>query len=215
MCIRDRIYFAFIIYPVFYFLLATYNTASYYITLGFAVMLPLGFAVLVALKSWHSPLTDEPVAFDRNLTAYGLGLSFALGAFPALILILANKMGSFQVFQTCLYIPKSGVVLGAMPGLGDALYQFSLVAPAEETFKVVGIYAPYSRFQDERIAVLPIAIWALLHTVLAGFTVPMVFFALFIGGLWYWLLRETGSLVSCILAHGVYNSLIILAQNLP
>jgi len=208
------VYYAFIIYPIFYFLLATYNTPTYYVTLGFAVMLPLGFAILVALKSWRSPFIFEGIDFDENLTRHGLALSLVLGALPALLLMFFNIAGNFSVFQTCLYIPKSGVTLGAMPVLGDVLYQFSLVAPAEETFKVVGIYAPYTRLQDERVAVLPITIWAFLHTILAGFTVPMVLFAVFIGGLWFWLLKETKSIVAPILAHSVYNSVVIACEAL-
>ena len=207
-------------FPVAFFVLSTYGTVFFATTVSFTVMLAFGFIALLAIKIWgYSPTDPEGVAlFDENLTVKGLFLSAGLGFLVYFLAVLTATIehGGF------IYVPKPGIPLmseaeGYGKLLGDSLYQFTLVAPAEETLKIAGIYALHGRFGvpgtslDEVAAVIPpIFLWAVFHTIVAGFTASMVVFAFLAGLVWYMGMRTTNSILSPIIAHATYNTLVVL-----
>ena len=111
-------------------------------------------------------------------------------------------------------------MLSEVPGstaavLDDLLYNFVLVAPAEENIKLVTTLALWRKFKNEFLAIgLPIGVWATLHAYQSylGALMPVLVVSAFVSGLvLFAVLKYTNSLENAILSHGLYNSLVVVA----
>jgi len=98
----------------------------------------------------------------------------------------------------------------------DLLYNFVLVAPAEENVKLMGMLALYRKTQNELLSVgLPVGVWAALHAYHAylGEVMPILVASAFLSGLiLFAVLKYTQSLENAIISHGLYNSLVVLTS---
>jgi len=217
---RDLVaYFTLSAFPVSFFLLSTFNTTLFGNTIAFSMMLAISLLTLLAVKIYTPDIGEEGEGiadFDENLTGHSLLIAFLIGVGTLALAALMLQVPK----QSLLYISKPHIPLFAIgpisPQLvGDILYQFTLVSPAEETLKLAGIYALHGRMGEtpysEAFSVsIPVALWATFHSILAGFT-PILMIIAFIAGILFYLgQRFTGSLLTPILAHGVFNSTIIL-----
>jgi hypothetical protein len=221
---------AFFLLDVFfisYFLLATYGTPMFLTTVIFGFMLLSGVVGLALLRGYAPTLDEEgEVAdFDEPLTAYSLLVGFLVGL--GLLALSGLLSGLFQGFSI-LWVPKPDIAMFALGPLnpqviGNIIYQFALVGPAEETLKLAGIYAVYSRIPEdlplrETISVtIPTGFWAVFHAILAGFT-PWLILTAFIAGIaiYVFALKITSNIITAFIAHASYNSsIIILATLVP
>lgn len=214
-------YVALSAFPISFFTLSTYGTAQFSYTIAFAIMFTVSILALLFIKFYIPDVgegEDSTVAdFDENLRGYSLLVSVLVAAATLAMVSLLIRIPE----QTVLFIPKPDVALPfsvaavTSETVGNVLYQFTLVAPAEESLKVAGIYALWSRFAgweygEAPAVAVPVGLWAAFHTILAGFTPWMVIIAFAAGIIFYAGMRLTGSILTAILAHAIYNSSIIL-----
>jgi len=205
------------VFPISYFLLSTYNTPLFSNTLAFSIMLATSLLALLAVKMYMPEIGEEGEIsdFDENLTLNSLVVALMVGFG---VLALAGLIARLPT-QTLIYVPKPNVEVFSIGPIssvvvGNILYQFTLVAPAEECLKTAGIYALHSRLGEvqfgEAISVaLPVALWAVFHTILAGFTPLLVATAFAAGLVFYAGQRYTGSILTAILAHAIYNGAVV------
>ena len=162
---------------------------------------------------------EEVADFDEPLTAYGLLIGVLVGF--ALLAVSGLLSGLFQGFNI-LWVPKPDIAMFALGPLnpqliGNVIYQFALVAPAEEILKLAGIYAIYSRIPPETplretvSVAIPVGFWSVFHVILSGYT-PWMILTAFIAGIiiYVFALKLTGSILVAATSHGVYNSCIII-----
>jgi len=212
------VYIAVTLFAIAFFLLATYETPIWGNSVVFATMIGLSFAIILGIKHYASSIGEGPMGavadFDRPLTPFGLLLSVVLGVLVVAAMGVASR-------QSVLYVPMPQIQLPFsispfdVNKMADMLYQFTLVAPAEEGMKVAGIYALYLRWREFAWApapavAVPIMLWAAFHTILAGFNLYLVFFAFLAGIIFYIGMKVTGSILAPIISHSVYNTIIIM-----
>jgi membrane protease YdiL (CAAX protease family) len=161
----------------------------------------------------------ELVEYDGNLerehllwNLTGLGGLFIVGSLLVRFIGL-DTMSSF-------YVPRLSLQSGVGTLVEDLLYNVVLVAPSEESIKLVGSLVLYrtigkSPFGEAISIVAPIGFWSLLHAyqnpVYIGH--PVLVLSAFFGGLiLFALIKVTGSIVNAQIVHSAYNSIILLIQ---
>jgi hypothetical protein len=210
---------------VAYFLLATYNTPMFGTTVAFSFMLFVSAITLLALRGYAPSMDEEgEVAdFDQPLTAYSLLVGGLVGL--ALLALSGLLSGLFQGFSI-LWVPKPDIAMFALGPLnpqliGNVIYQFALVAPAEEFLKLAGIYAIYSRIPPETplretvSVAIPVGFWSVFHVILSSFS-PWMILTAFIAGIiiYIFALKLTGNILVAATSHGTYNGCIIILASL-
>jgi len=203
---------------VIHFLLKTKGTVLEGATWFYAMMWIISLIMLIFMQLYYGQPTQENVTdYDENLRRGHLPWLF--GGVAAIVIVSSVIVAGFT--RSSLYVPRPGAVLSAAPlsasaMVDDLLYNFVLVAPAEETMKLMGIMALYQKTRNELVSVtVPVGIWAVLHGYFAyvGSLQLVLIFSAFISGLiLYAVMRQTGSLLNAVLAHGIYNSLVILSS---
>jgi len=201
-----------------HFLLKTKGTVLEAATWLYVLIWILSMVMLLWLRVYGGSSGEEGdvVDYDENLSRQHLPVIF--GAVAAIAVVSSLMVSTYT--RSSLYIPRPGQVLSEMPFssgvLDDLLYNFVLVAPAEETVKLMGILALYRKFRNELLSVaLPVGFWAALHAYHAylGELMPVLVVSAFLGGLiLYAVLKITNSLENAIIAHGLYNSLVVLTS---
>ena len=208
----DVIIFAlFAVIPDAYFLLSTYGTPNFGVVAAYALILAIAIGALAAVQ--RSKVMEE-IKFENNLDRTGLALSIGLGV---VAFFFAGLLFGFKTFQSAILVENvkplalgtTAVNSNVTDLLTNILWQWTMVAPAEEIMKVAAILAFYSRWKNLPMAVSTgIAMWAGLHTILAGFTWWMVFVAFVLGMLFYIPLMLRGSILGSIYSHSTYNTLV-------
>jgi len=121
--------------------------------------------------------------------------------------------------RSAIYVPRPGSLLSmgqqsTAALVDDLLYNVVLVAPAEESMKLVGILALYRRTKNTPVSVAaPTGFWAVLHSYQAyqGTLMPILVLSAFISGLILFLvLKYTRSLLNAQIAHAGFNSIVVL-----
>ena len=210
----DVIIFAlFAVIPDAYFLLSSYGTPAFGIVAAYALILAIAIAALAAVQ--RSKVIEE-IKFESNLDRRGLFLALGLGL---VAFFFAGLLFGFKTFQSAILVENvkpldlgsTAVNANVTDLLTNILWQWTMVAPAEEIMKVAAIIAFYSRWKNVPMAVTTgIAMWAGLHTILAGFNWWMVFVAFTLGILFYIPLMLRGSILGSIYSHATYNSFVKL-----
>ena len=210
----DVIIFAlFAVIPDAYFLLSSYGTANFGVVAAYALILAIAIAALAAVQ--RSKVIEQ-VKFENNLDRKGLAMSLGLGV---VAFFFAGFLFGFKTFQSAILVESvKPLALGTTVVnsnittlLTNILWQWTMVAPAEEIMKAAAIIAFYSRWKNVTMAsTAGIALWAGLHTILAGFNWWMVFVAFVLGLLFYLPLMLRGAILGSIYSHATYNSLVQL-----
>ncbi|MDG7016679.1 MAG: CPBP family intramembrane metalloprotease [Nitrososphaerota archaeon] len=208
----DVIVFAlFAVIPDAYFLLSTYGTPNFGVVAAYALILAIAIGALAAVQ--RSKVMEE-IKFENNLDRTGLALSIGIGV---VAFFFAGLLFGFKTFQSAILVENvkplalgtTAVNSNVTDLLTNILWQWTMVAPAEEIMKVAAILAFYSRWKNQPMAVsAAIAMWAGLHTILAGFNWWMIFVAFVLGILFYIPLMLRGSILGSIYSHSTYNTLV-------
>lgn len=199
-----------------HFLIKTRGTPMEQPTWVYLLMWIMSLVLLLWLRLYHGEkgdLTD----YDENLRREHLPL--LLGSVVALIVINSIAVGGF--FRNALYIPRPGLALNLnqlnlASLVDDLLYNFVLVGPAEESMKLMGMLTLYQKTKNAALSVgLPVGVWAILHAyqTYVGELMPALVLGAFVSGLvLFAVLKYTDSLENAIIAHGLYNSVIVLSS---
>lgn len=214
------VYLAFSVLPIAGFWLAGFPDTAFYLSL-----LVVSLIVLVMFKVWHKDSVSF-IEFDQNL--HGFSLVLILGGVIGCLGIASFLVTSYthQTMST-IYVPttRMGLSVGdlVLPQFwSDVLFTLTLVAPAEETAKLVTTVAAYGWLKDKigsafskLIAIAtPIAAWALLHTYrnpsyMGSYMFIMVATAFIAGLVIYFVMYKTKSLLAAYLTHAIYNLVIL------
>lgn len=199
-----------------HFLLKTRGTVLEQATWVYMLMLVMSLILLLWLRIYYGQAGDL-VDYDENLKRSHLPILF--GSVAAIAIISSVIVRTFT--QSAIYVPRPGALLSAAPLstaalIDDLLYNFVLVAPAEETVKLMAMLTMYRRTRNMPLSVgFPVGVWAVLHAYQAylGTLMPILVFSAFLSGLvLFAVLKYTESLENAIIAHGLYNSIVILTS---
>lgn len=190
-----------------------FNTALVY-TAGYAVAIGgLLFSKFVKEKS--------PVVWSKDLSKADLGWT-VMGFLGMLVVVmfltayLTSSTSTQASWLGVLYVPRGAQFATLDPKISDVLYNFALVAPAEELLVVsaaVGftlqkrlpaLSNPYVGLTIAR------AIWALMHAYLSYQNELLIIPAFVAGLIMSLVMMKTQNVISAIAMHGSWNSIIIL-----
>ena len=202
-----------------HFMLSTSGTPLERVTWTYIIMWLVSLILLIWLRLYGGERGDL-VDYDENLKRRHLPLVFGS---VAAISILCNLAVSGVSTAGAIYVPQPSFAW-SMPQeasrisavANDLLYNFVLVANAEENMKLAAALAIYRKTHNKWLSVLlPVGFWAFLHAYQA-YTGPYLWImiaAAFASGLiLFKLLETTRSLENAIIAHGIYNSTVVLAR---
>lgn len=212
------IYFVLTGLAIIHFLLKTKNTVMEEVTWVFTLMWVIAFGLLVWLKVTKQQGKDV-VDWEANLEKQHLLI--VLGAVAGMLVTSTIVVSAYWASlheKSVLWIPRPSQVLGELSLVSeltdDLLYNFVLVAPAEECMKLAGVLAIYRFSRNEFVSVgLPVGFWAVLHSYQAylGPLQAILVISAFLSGLFlYVVLRTTKSLENAIVSHAIYNGIIVL-----
>jgi membrane protease YdiL (CAAX protease family) len=199
-----------------HFLIKTRGTPMEQPTWVYLLIWVMSLILLLWLRLYHGErgdLTD----YDENLRRDHLPI--LLGSVFALLVV--NSLAVSGLLRSVLYIPRPGLALNlnqlSLASLvDDLLYNFVLVAPAEESVKLMGMLTLYRKTGNTALSVgLPVGVWAVLHAYQAyvGEMMPALVLGAFVSGLvLFAVLKYTSSLENAMIAHGLYNSVVILSS---
>lgn len=126
-------------------------------------------------------------------------------------LVSANYFPAAEKFAT---IPGQTSILTSV--VSDILFTFTMVAIAEEMLKLGGYTEIKERFSGHwykwLVALLPVFLWAGYHAIQAYTNVWYLIPAFVDGLVLLALLETTKSFLAPILAHGAYNSILIVTS---
>jgi len=221
---RDLIFFDVITaLGIVHFMLKTKGTALETVTTIYTVMWVMSLVVLMMLRVYggRSGQEGDIVDYDENIRRDHLlwligsvaGISIINGLAAAGVAQGAHLFSSY-VFQPSL-AQATGTFSGTATLLDDILYNFFLVAQAEESIKIAATLAIYRKTRNLPISAgLPIAVWALFHAYLAyiGQGLDVFLISAFVSGvILFIVLMKTKSLINAVIAHGIWNSIVVLS----
>jgi len=201
-----------------HYLLKTKGTPLEAPTWLFLLMWVLSMVMLIWLRIYGGEKEDV-VDYDEDLNRKDVPVLIAT---IAGVIITASVVVSISgLVQSAIVIPRPGAVLSQVPTstsaiIDDLLYNFVLVAPAEECMKLMGIIALYRKTGNELLSVgVPVGIWAGFHgyySYVGTLMWPLIIAAFISGFILYLNMKYTRSLLNAIIAHGSYNCLVIIAS---
>jgi len=211
------IYFAFCALPIASFLLLGYPNVNFYVSL-----LLVSLLVIVWMHTYRKD-GGQLVEYDHDLTS--LSLFLIAGGTVGVLTSASFLVSSFA--KSSLYVPTAGLAL-SVGGLTipqfwtDVLFQFTLVAPSEESSKLVTQLSMFDWLHDKfgmEIAKVtsicaPIMFWAVLHTYqntqyMGEHMAVMVGTAFVAGLIMYAVMHYTKSLLGAVFVHSLYNCIIL------
>lgn len=200
------------------FLLKTKGTPLETPTWFYVLTWLISLIMLLFIQVYHGhPSPTDVTDYDENLRRKHL--PWLLGGVIAMLMISSIMVAGYT--ESSLYVPRPGAVLSTTPLsteslMDDVLYNFVLVAPAEETLKLMVILAIFLKIKNLLISVgFPVGVWATFHAYFAysGPLMPVLVFSAFLSGIVLFLvLKKTGSLLNAITAHGSFNTTVIFAS---
>jgi len=202
---------------VIHFLLKTKGTPLETATWFYAMTWLISLIMLLWIQMYQGhPSSSGVTDYDENLRRKDLPWLF--GGLAGMVIVSSVLVAGFT--RSALCVPRPGAVLSAAAPMStaaltdDLLYNFVLVAPAEETMKLMSILALYGKTRNKWLSVaFPVGIWAVLHGYFAyvGPLMLVLIASAFISGLiLYVVMQQTSSLLNAVLCHACFNSLVIL-----
>ncbi len=212
-----------------FFVLVGFNTSNEATTAAFLFMIYGSLIALIAFRLYGGA-DEEPLPFDRNPGLKGLGLGLVLG----LVVLLMNIIASIELsasllpsggfsglsginYNSILFVPQffSSAQVGPSSIFDNAIFEVILTAPGEEGLKAAMLYGMYMLSGSEVLSIVfSVGIWASFHVILVGFTPIEVVLAFISGLIWYVGWWKTGSILSSVVSHGAYDSLIVLLSSI-
>ena len=226
--VPDYIYWMlFVVFTAVHYYTKTQGTAQEGLITFFIIVWLASFLVLLALKVYAQEGSSEIVDYDENLQRWHL--DYIIGGLLGVELVaiffsfLAGQVA--QVPMAAVGVPFSSMVVPQMSlrFYDDILFNFGLVATAEESSKILAIKAFSMKLGGTRngriISVFgPVAFWALLHgyNSYVGYGEVVMWLMIasaFISGLiMYYAVRETKSILVAFIIHGLHNAFVILSM---
>lgn len=214
---RDLLLFNMLtVLAIVHFLLKTKGTYLEQATLAYSIMWVMSLLILLWLRVYHGERGDL-VDYDENLKRDHLPLVF--GSVAAIALVSSLIVSGLA--RSALYVPRPSLALGTEPlstagFMDDILYNFVLVAPAEENIKLMAALTLYRKTKRAWVSVgMPVGVWAALHAYQAylGSLMPVLVFSAFLSGLiLFAVVKYTSSLQNAIITHGLFNTLVVLTS---
>jgi len=211
------IYFVLTGLAIIHFLLKTKGTAMEDTTWLFTLMWLVSLLLLIWLKITKSEkdLIDWEANLEKGHVLIVLG---AVGGMLVTATIIVSAYWASLYEKSVLWIPRPSQVLSELSVTSeltdDLLYNFVLVAPAEEAMKLAGALAIHRLSRNELVSVgLPVGFWAVLHSYRAyigPLQIILVISAFISGLILYTVLRVTKSLENAIVCHAIYNGIVVL-----
>jgi len=221
---RDLILFDVLtVLVIVHFFLSTQGTSLATATTIYSIMWLMSLVILAMLRVYggRSGQEGDLVDYDENVGRAHLPWLIGSVAVIAIIGGLAAAAVSKGITISILYVPRPSLaqapgIFGSSTVLDDVLYNFFLVAQAEESVKLMAILALYRKTRNELVSAgLPIAVWAIFHAYMAyvGQGMDMFLVAAFVSGIvLYIVLRQTKSLLNAVIAHGIFDTIVILSS---
>ena len=209
---------------IVHFFLSTQGTSMATTTTILSIMWLMSLVILAMLRVYggRGGQVGDIVDYDENVTRAHLPWFIGSVAVIAIISGLAAAASSRGVTISILYVPRPslvqvpGVLSGTATVLDDVLYNFFLVAQAEESVKLMATLALYRRTGNEFVSAgLPIGAWAVFHAYMAyvGQGMDVFLIAAFLSGIvLYIVLKQTKSLLNAVMAHGLWDTFVILSN---
>lgn len=195
------------IFTVLFFMLETYSDPSTFgITIVFSILGGLCLMVLFLQKN------DEP--YCENLKPIGLLLAVGGSIGMIVVSMLFTSILGMDVFSMQMLTVTAAPTSVITSFLYSSLFTVALVATGEELIKLSG-YSELKARKYKYLAILvPVGLWAAYHGIQA-YANPLMIIPAFINGiLLIGLLEVTKSFLAPIIAHGLYNSVILFMQYL-
>jgi len=236
--VPDYIYWMlFVVFTAVHYYTKTQGTAQEGLITFFIIVWLSSFLVLLALKVYAREGRSEIVDYDENLQRWHIDyiiaglLGVELVAF--FFSFLAGQVTASQVNAvrgtivpfSAMWVPQMSVGLPHMSlrFYDDILFNFGLVATAEESSKILAIKAfnmKLGHTRNGRILSIfgPVAFWALLHgyNSYVGYGEAVMWLMItsaFISGLiMYYTVRETKNILVAFIIHGLHNALVVLSM---
>ena len=229
--VPDYIYWMlFVVFTAVHYYTKTQGTAQEGLITFFIIVWLASFLVLLALKVYAQEGSSEIVDYDENLQRWHL--DYIIGGLLGVELVaiffsfLAGQVAQVPMAAVgSTLVPFSSMVVPQMSlrFYDDILFNFGLVATAEESSKILAIKAFSMKLGGTRngriISVFgPVAFWALLHgyNSYVGYGEVVMWLMIasaFISGLiMYYAVRETKSILVAFIIHGLHNAFVILSM---
>lgn len=203
-----------------HFLLETADTPAFWSTLIYVCMWLIGGFLLGLLRIYGgaSGQGGDLVDYDEDLQRSDLYL--VLGAVAGMLILSTILVSIPGYAESALFVPQPSRTLSldlpSITVLKDVLYNYTLVAVGEETVKIAFILILFRRFRKKWLSlIVVIGSWSIWHLYLSyiGVLAPIMTLAAFLSGIiMYFLVEYTESLVNTIIAHGTYNSILIVGS---
>ncbi len=207
---------------IVHFLLKTSGTSLEIVTQIYALMWVMSLIILMMLRVYGGPggQIGDAVDYDENIQRSHLPWLIGSIAVIAIVNGLAASAVS-QGLRLSSYVVRpslaqaAGTFTGTATILDDVLYNFFLVAQAEETVKVMATLAIYRKTRNLWLSAgLPIGVWAAFHGYLAyiGGGMDVFLISAFISGvILFVVLLKTKSLINAVISHGAWNCIVLLS----
>jgi membrane protease YdiL (CAAX protease family) len=206
---------------IVHFLLKTSGTSLEIVTQIYALMWVMSLLILMMLRVYGGSTgqVGDAVDYDENIQRSHLGWLIGTIAVIAIVNGLAASAAAqgVQLSSWAIHLSSaqvSGTFSNTATVLDDILYNFFLVAQAEETVKVMATLALYRKTRNLWLsAALPIGVWAAFHGYLAytGGSMDLFIISAFISGvILFVILLKTKSLINAVVAHGAWDCIVLL-----
>lgn len=186
------------------------------------------FAVLIALKLWaHERGENVTLDFDDNIQRWHLDY-IVVGLFGVEIIALATAILASQTETLSqqlpfmvMYVPRLSTASAGFSFYDDILFNFGLVASAEELSKLVTQRLLYYKLGNtpngQKMSILaPILFWSMLHgyksyTIYGELAMWVLIIGAFFSGIvMYWAWKETENYLVATIIHSIHNSIVVI-----
>lgn len=219
------------------FLLLTYETSNQTMVDTFVIMALFSWIVILGFGYFFGD-DIEPLPFLSSPGIIGVVIGIVLGLALLLMNILVVSIFSFNLlpsgdfgtkgipYNSMIFVPQFFSTAGAgnFSTLDNVISDFTLVGIAEEGMKAMMLYTFYylitSKIEIEDVkafafsVVISIGVWASAHTILVHFSPPEVGLAFASGVIMFIAWYYTGSLITAVIVHSVYDGMISLVSGL-
>lgn len=209
-----------------FFVLLGFNSSNEETTIAFLTMVYGSMiALLFMVVLLGVPDDEEPLPFLNNPGWKGIGLGVLLGFVVLLVNAGATSFGHLSLipsglnvfkgiqYNSILFVPQffSTAQVGSQSVLDNTVFELFLTATGEEGLKAALLYGMYLATKRESISVgFSVGLWASFHTILVGFSWAEVGLAFVSGLIWYGGWKKTGSLLTAVTSHFVYDGSIVV-----
>ncbi len=231
--VPDYIYWMlFVVFTAVHYYTKTQGTPQEGLITFFIIVWLSSFLVLLALKVYAREGRSEIVDYDENLQRWHidyiiaglLGVELVAFAFSFLAGQVTTVRAATVPFSA-MWVPQMSLGPMGLRFYDDILFNFGLVATAEESSKILAIKAFSMKLGGTRngriLSVFgPVAFWALLHgyNSYVGYgemVMWLMILSAFISGLiMYYAVKETKNILVVLIIHGLHNTLVILSTML-